>query len=185
VVNSRRLVERGSRARLRIAGDARLTARIREGDRRAFEAVYDRYAAEMLRFGVYLLGNRHDAEDAVQAAFTAAWRSLCADRRPVALRPWLFTITRNECVTMLRSRKQTVELNGELAITDDPVEHLIIGEDLRLLLASIAKLPEQQRAALVLAEAHGLAHPGDRLGAGCPYGPDQGFRLSGASEPDS
>jgi RNA polymerase sigma factor (sigma-70 family) len=159
VVNSRRLVERGSRARMRIAGDARLTARIRAGDHRAFEAVYDRYAAEMLRFGVYLLGSRHDAEDAVQAAFTAAWRSLRADRRPVALRPWLFTITRNECVTMLRSRRPTVELNGELAITDDPVEHLIIGEDLRLLLASIATLPEQQRAALVLAEAHGLTHP--------------------------
>jgi RNA polymerase sigma factor (sigma-70 family) len=159
VVNRRRLLETGSRARIRVAGDARLTARIREGDDRAFEAVYDRYADEMLRFGVYMLGSRHDAEDAVQATFTAAWGALRADGRPVALRPWLFTITRNECVTVLRGRRPTAELNGELAITDDPVEHLMIGEDLRMLLASIAKLPEQQRAALLLAEAHGLTHP--------------------------
>lgn len=159
VVNGRKLVESSRYAHLRGAGDARLLARIREGDRRAFEALYDRHAAEMLRFGSYMLGSRHDAEDAVQAAFAAAWRALLADRRPVALRPWLFTITRNECVTMLRARRPTVELNGELARSGDPVEHLIVGEDLRLLLESIARLPEQQRVALLLAEAHGLSHP--------------------------
>jgi RNA polymerase sigma factor (sigma-70 family) len=158
-VKRRGLTDAGLRARMRFAGDDQLTSAVRRGDRRAFEAVYDRYSSELLRFGVFMLGSQQDAEDAVQATFTAAYRALLADSRPIALRPWLFTITRNECVSIQRSRRQTVELNGELAVTDDPVHHVEVDEELRQMLAAMRELPEQQRAALVLAEAHGLTHP--------------------------
>jgi RNA polymerase sigma factor (sigma-70 family) len=157
-VNRRRLTDAGLGVRSRLAGDDRLTAAVRRGDRRAFEVVYDRYSSELLRFGVYMLGSQHDAEDAVQATFAAAYRALLADDRPVSLRPWLFTIARNECVSILRGRRQTVGLGGELALTDDPVHLLEVGEEVREVLAAIRELPEQQRAALVLAEAHGLTH---------------------------
>jgi RNA polymerase sigma factor (sigma-70 family) len=157
-VNRRRLTDAGLGIRSRFAGDDRLTAAIRRGDRRAFETVYDRFSSELLRFGVYMLGSQHDAEDAVQATFAAAYRALLADDRPVSLRPWLFTIARNECVSILRGRRQTVGLGGELALTDDPVHLLEVGEEVRQMLAAIRELPEQQRAALVLAEAHGLTH---------------------------
>jgi RNA polymerase sigma factor (sigma-70 family) len=157
-VNRRRLTDTGLGVRSRFAGDDRLTAAIRRGDRRAFEVVYDRYSSELLRFGVHMLGSQHDAEDAVQATFAAAYRALLADDRPVSLRPWLFTIARNECVSILRARRQTVGLGGELALTDDPVQLLEVGEEVRQMLVAIRELPEQQRAALVLAEAHGLTH---------------------------
>jgi RNA polymerase sigma factor (sigma-70 family) len=157
-VNRRRLTDAGLGVRSRFSGDDRLTAAIRRGDRRAFEVVYDRHSTELLRFGVYMLGSQHDAEDAVQATFAAAYRALLADDRPVSLRPWLFTIARNECISILRGRRQTVGLGGELALTDDPVHLLEVGEEVREMLAAISELPEQQRAALVLAEAHGLTH---------------------------
>ncbi|MCW3032258.1 MAG: polymerase, sigma-24 subunit, subfamily [Solirubrobacterales bacterium] len=144
---------------MRLAGDERLTAAVRRGDRRAFEVVYDRYSAELLRFGVYMLGSQHDAEDAVQATFAAAYRALMADDRTIALRPWLFTIARNECVSILRNRRQMVGLSGELAPPDDPVHRLEVGEEVREMLAAMRDLPEQQRTALVLAEAQGLTHP--------------------------
>ena len=144
---------------MRLASDDRLIERVRDGDGRAFEAIYDRYGGDLLRFGAYMLGSPHDAEDAVQASFTSAYEALMADRRPVSLRPWLFTITRNECVSILRGRRPATELNGEVALTDDPVRRLEVREEVRQMLAGIADLPERQRAALVLAEAHGLPHP--------------------------
>ena len=99
-----------SRVRLRLAGDDRLVASVRGGDAAAFEALYDRHAAELLSFCVYMLGSRHDAEDAVQATFASAYRALNADRRAVALRPWLFAIARNDCLNILRRRRPWVKM---------------------------------------------------------------------------
>ena len=65
--------------RLRLAADDRLVRFVRRGDPTAFEVLYDRHAAALLSFCLYMLGSRHDAEDAVQATFASAHRSLLAD----------------------------------------------------------------------------------------------------------
>src|SRR6185312_2026797 len=148
----------GSRVRLGLASDEWLVACVRRGDTAAFEALYDRHVRELLGFCVYMLGSRPDAEDAVQATFASAYRALRADSRPVALRPWLFTIARNECLTILRRRKPVVELNGEIAPGADPVDQIELRDEVRRVFAGLRELPESQRAALVLAEVHGLSH---------------------------
>ena len=127
-------------------------------DRRAFEAIYERHAAQLLTFCIYLLGSRHDAEDALQATFASAYRALLGDSRPVNLRPWLFTIARNECLSILRKRRPLVELNGEIALTGDPVKLAEVHEEMASMIGGIRELPEKQRAALVLAEVHGMSH---------------------------
>lgn len=136
--------------------DVRVVAAIRRGEAGAFDAVYHRHADELLRFCVYLAGSMADAEDALQTTFGSAYRALLADSRPVALRPWLFTIARNECLSLLRQRRELVELNGEAALTGDPVRTLELREDVAATFAAIRSLPESQRTALVLAEMHGL-----------------------------
>ena len=148
----------GSRVRLGLASDEWLVACVRRGDTAAFEALYDRHVRELLGFCVYMLSSRQDAEDAVQATFASAYRALRADSRPVALRPWLFTIARNECLTILRRRKPVVELNGEIAPGADPVDQIELRDEVRRVFAGLRELPESQRAALVLAEVHGLSH---------------------------
>ena len=155
-----------SRVRLRLVGDERLVASVRRGDAAAFEALYDRHAAELLAFCVYMLGSRHDGEDAVQATFAAAYRTLRADRRSVALRPWLFAIARNNCLSILRRRHPWVELNGEPALDGDPLRELELREEVRSMVAGLRTLPESQRASLVLAELHGFsqAEIGEVLG---------------------
>ena len=162
----RRGVLTGSRVRLGLASDEWLVACVRRGDTAAFEALYDRHVRELLGFCVYMLGSRQDAEDAVQATFASAYRALRADSRPVALRPWLFTIARNECLTTLRRRKPVVELNGEIAPGADPVDQIELRDEVRRVFAGLRELPESQRAALVLAEVHGLSHHevGDVMG---------------------
>jgi RNA polymerase sigma factor (sigma-70 family) len=166
VADHNRLINAGTRVRLRLAADDRLVAFVRRGDTAAFEVLYERHARGLLSFCVYMLGSRHDAEDAVQATFASAYRALRADGKPVALRPWLFTIARNDCLSIMRRRRPTVELNGELALRGDPSHELEIREEVRHMLESVRELPERQRAALVLAELHGLsqAEIGDVLG---------------------
>src|ERR1700676_3760047 len=90
-----RHIAEGWTGRLRFAPDDRLMSFVRRGDATAFEILYDRHASELLSFCVYMLGSRHDAEDALQATFASAFRALNADSRDVVLRPWLFTIARN------------------------------------------------------------------------------------------
>ncbi len=156
MADGKRLIS-GSRIRLRLVGDDRLLACIRQGETAAFEALYDRHVAELLSFCLYMLGSRQDAEDALQASFVSAYRALLADNRPVTLRPWLFTIARNECLSVLRKRRPTAELNGEVALTGDPVKRLELREEIQRMLADMRMLPEHERAALVLAEVHGLS----------------------------
>jgi RNA polymerase sigma factor (sigma-70 family) len=153
----KRLISAGSRVRLRLAADDRLVSFVRRGDTAAFEVLYERHSRGLLSFCAYMLGSRHDAEDAVQATFAAAYRALLADERPVALRPWLFTIARNDCMSILRKRRPTVELNGEPALGGDPVRELELREEVRHTFEGLRELPESQRAALVLAELHGLS----------------------------
>ena len=157
MTDHKRLITAGSRVRLRLAGDDRLVAFVRRGDSAAFEVLYERHSRGLLSFCVYMLGSRHDAEDAVQATFASAYRALRADGRPVALRPWLFTIARNDCLSILRKRQPTVELNGEPALGGDPLRELELREEIRHMLVGLRELPEKQRAALVLAELHGLS----------------------------
>jgi RNA polymerase sigma factor (sigma-70 family) len=142
---------------LRLASDERLVAWIRRGDADAFTTAYERHSPGLLSFCTYLLGSRQDAEDAVQATYSAAYRALLADRRPITLRPWLFAIARNESLDILRKRQATVELNGEVASRGDPVKHLEVREELRRITEDVRRLPERQRTALVLAELEGLS----------------------------
>jgi RNA polymerase sigma factor (sigma-70 family) len=152
-----RHIAEGWTGRLRFATDDRLMNFVRRGDSTAFEILYDRHASELLSFCVYMLGSRHDAEDAVQATFASAYRVLNRDAREVVLRPWLFTIARNNCLSILRRRRPAVELGEERAHDGDPIAELEVREELRHVLKSLLALPERQRAALVLAELHGLS----------------------------
>ena len=172
----------GARRLLGHSRDEALVAGVRRRDRRAFEAIYERHAAQLLTFCMYLLGSRHDAEDALQATFASAYRALLNDTRPVSLRPWLFTIARNESLSILRKRRPQVELNGEVALTGDPVKLAEVHEEMVSMIGGIRELPEKQRAALVLAEVHGMSHAeiGSVLGVR-PAG--EGLRLPGPLEP--
>src|SRR5215210_7492530 len=139
--------------------DGRLAEFAASGDERAFEAVYDRHHRVLLGFCRHMLGSREEAEDALQQTFLRAHRSLVAQGAPEELRPWLFAIARNRCLTLLAARRTAPVPVEEL---EAPTEGLNAGveerADLRELLGDIARLPEDQRSALVLAELGDLSH---------------------------
>ena len=86
-----------------LATDAELLARVGERDREAFELLYGRYVRSVFGLALRRLGDRGHAEDAVQEAFAAIWRS-ASTYRPErgAAGGWLYTVARNAIVDRLR-----------------------------------------------------------------------------------
>jgi RNA polymerase sigma factor (sigma-70 family) len=153
---------------LAIASDERLVAAVRGGSERAFEAIFDRYQRGLLAFCRHMLGSVEEAEDAVQHVLLAAYRDLTASDRAVDLRPWLYAIARNRCLSVLRARRdRPAELPADAA-TDHLSAEVQRRHDVRELLEDVAKLPEEQRAALVLAELATMPHAEIAAVLGCP-----------------
>ncbi|HEY6759105.1 MAG TPA: RNA polymerase sigma factor [Baekduia sp.] len=143
------------------ADDDRLVTRVRAGDDAAFEAIYDRYASSLLAFCRHMLSSRDDAEDALQHSLGAAYRMMRATDRRIELRPWLYAIARNRCLTVLRARRKDISLDvapDPGGITDEVVDQVQRRSDLRDLVQDLRLLPDDQRAALVLFELGGLPH---------------------------
>ena len=130
---------------------------IRRGNEAAFEVAFERHSGPILSFCRHMLGSREEAEDAVQHTFAAAHSSLVADEREIRLKPWLYAIARNRCLSMLRARREQAsdELEIETAGLQEEVERRA---ELRELLADLRDLPDEQREALLLAELGDLSH---------------------------
>jgi RNA polymerase sigma factor (sigma-70 family) len=152
---------------LALAGDDRLVEQIRLGNEAAFEVAFERHGAGILAFCRHMLGSREEAEDVVQHTFAAAFNDLQRDGgRPLALKPWLYSIARNRCVSVLRSRRERPGEQPE-PITAGLPEEVERREELRDLLCDLRELPEDQRAALLLSEAAGLSHVDVATVLGC------------------
>jgi RNA polymerase sigma factor (sigma-70 family) len=156
-----------SKRLLALAGDERLVEQIRRGNELAFEVAFERHGAGILAFCRHMLRSREEAEDVVQHTFAAAFRDFQReDERRIALKAWLYTIARNRCVSVLRARREhPAEL--EEVPTDGLSEQVERRAELRELLADVGELPEDQRAALLLAEAAGLSHSEVAAVLGC------------------
>ena len=139
-------------------GDDRLAVLAAAGDERAFEAIYDRHHRALLGFCRHMLGTREEAEDALQQTFLRAHGALAARGAPAELRPWLFTIARNCCLTMLSARRPVADGERELASAEGLGDQVQVRADLRAVVADVERLPDEQRAALVLAELADLSH---------------------------
>jgi RNA polymerase sigma factor (sigma-70 family) len=143
---------------LKLASDESLVDRVRAGDDRAFAVIYERHFRAILAFCRHMLGSRDEAEDVVQQTFVSAYRDMLRDDKKLKLRPWLYQIARNHCIDTLRRRRPQSELDGAQASVTGLADEVSGRSELRALLADLARLPDDQREALVLAELHDNSH---------------------------
>jgi RNA polymerase sigma factor (sigma-70 family) len=153
---------------LRRTSDERLVAYVRDGSEPAFEVLFDRHYRRLLGFCVHMLGSVEEAEDAVQHAFLAAYRTMVTSERRIQLRPWLYTVARNRCLAVLQARRERPSVPLEEPATENLFAEVQRREDVRDLLRDLARLPEDQRAALLLAEAAAMPHAEIAAVLGCP-----------------
>jgi len=85
--------------------DRELMHRVATGDEPAFTELSNRYSARLLTMAWRLLGNRADAEDAVQRALLRLYTSAKSYRSEWAVSTWLYRITTNVCVDEMRRRR--------------------------------------------------------------------------------
>ncbi|HEY3978507.1 MAG TPA: sigma-70 family RNA polymerase sigma factor [Streptosporangiaceae bacterium] len=164
-------------------------ARARAGDGEAFRELVDPYRRELLAHCYRILGSVQDAEDVLQEALLAAWRSI-GRFDGQALRAWLYRITTNRCLNYLRGESRRPQpaarpgpdqgrvRSGEpwwLEPYPDDLDDLAPGPEARYdaresialsFVAGLQHLPPQQRAALVLRDVLGFpaAQAADILG---------------------
>jgi RNA polymerase sigma factor (sigma-70 family) len=130
---------------------------VRTGDVDAFAMIYDRYSGRLFSLCLQMLRDRGEAEDAVQQTFLDAYRSISHSTSELNLRPWLYRIARNECLSRLRSRRETTPFEDDSAgasLTAGAEQR----EELREVLRDLDRLPEEQATALTLSTFRDLSH---------------------------
>ena len=142
--------------------DADLARASAAGDKRAFAEIYDRYADRLYDFCAGMLADRDGAADCVQDAFCIAATALPKLRDPDRLRPWLYSIARNEALRRIRQRRRETpsEELPETESAEPGPETLAARLELGDLIADAAGgLSDRDRAVLELAFRHGLNGP--------------------------
>jgi len=141
----------------RLLSDERLTKRAVGGDERAFATIFRRYHQSLYRFCLTIVGNPHDAQEALQNTMIKVLRALPGEERQIELKPWLYRIAHNESIDLLRRRRESSQLDVEqIAPGYGLAEDAATRERLRRLLADMRELPERQREVLVMREMAGL-----------------------------
>lgn len=91
-----------------------LAALMQEGDARAFRSLFDRFRAPVHAYCAKMLGDRDEAEDAVQETFIHALRDAPGLRSPDKFRGWLFGIARHRVLMIIRQRQKGMsETSGD------------------------------------------------------------------------
>jgi len=138
------------------------------GEDDAFEQLVRQWESRIYNLAWRFLGNREDAQDAVQDTFLAAYRSLRTLRNPECFPTWLYQIALNHCRARWRSRNSLVPLDGQLPDGQEVAEGAVQPNDLAaesrdqletvdLLRKALGSLSEEHRTAIVLKEYLGLS----------------------------
>jgi len=129
-----------------------LLAACRRQDVGAFEALYKQHGPRLKSIAYRMLGNRQDAEDAVQETFLRAYRSIDGFKEQSSLGTWLCRIAVNVCYDLGRKRKPETEFS-------DVQEKGTPGPTLRLALeGAIQRLNSNYRTVFVLFAVEGMRH---------------------------
>ncbi len=150
--------------------DEALPALVARGDEAALAELYDRFGRVAYGLALRIVRDATLAEDAVQDAFLAAWRTAASfDPGRGKTSTWLLTLVHRRAVDVVRreERRRADPLDAEpLASGESTDETAELLAERRRVQTALAKLPPDQRQALELAYYGGLSQSelAERLG---------------------
>jgi RNA polymerase sigma-70 factor (ECF subfamily) len=152
--------------------DRALASRVAAGDRQAFERLMRRHNRRLYRLARATLRDGTEAEDALQEAYLAAYRSIGSYRGEAALSTWLSRLVINECLGRLRREKRRDNIvpmrssdaleAEEFVPMDDAGKHApdeaVMRTEMRSLIERrLDQLPEEFRVVFVLRSVEELS----------------------------
>jgi len=130
------------------------------GEREAFDALVLRYQRRIYGLCFRYVNNHEDANDLTQEVFVRAWRAIRRFRGQSAFSTWLYRIAVNACLNFRAKRRPlTMELPESLPDTRPDVGRQLEKDDqARRVREAVQRLPEKQRATLILKIYQDLTH---------------------------
>ena len=130
------------------------------GERAAFDVLVERYQRDIYRLCYRYVNDPQDANDMAQEVFLKAYRAVGRFRGDSSFSTWLYRIAVNTCLNFRSSRRPEGEELSD-ALPDRQAGALArIEQEERAerVRAAVARLPEKQRATLILKIYHELTH---------------------------
>jgi len=130
------------------------------GEREAFDRLMERYQRDVYRLCYRYVNDHHDANDMAQEVFLKAYRAIGGFRGESAFSTWLYRIAVNTCLNFRSSRKPVAEEVSDALPDRSPgaLAEVEREERSRLVRDAVKRLPEKQRATLILKVYHDLSH---------------------------
>lgn len=149
----------GSRPGLR-EDDRQAIAACQQGEREAFDRLVERYQRDVYRLCYRYVNNHQDANDMAQDVFLKAYRAIGRFRGDSSFSTWLYRIAVNTCLNFRAARRLPQdELPADLADGGaSAAERMHEAERAERVRDAVARLPEKQRATLILKIYQDLTH---------------------------
>lgn len=132
---------------------------LKRQDARAYRLVADRHLKAVLNYAYRILGNQAEAEDVSQETFLRFWQQAPKWEARAKVNTWLFKVAHNLSVDRLRQRKPVTDSNELPTDSAKPSHVLERRGQIEAVQNALARLPERQRAALVMAHFDGMTNP--------------------------
>jgi len=161
--------------------DEELVTRSIGGDAESFNQLVLRWERPIYALAYRVIGREEDARDVCQETFLRAFRALSGFRGQAKFSSWLYRIALNLCRDWVRRQLRTplVQMPEDVDVIEaaaaaarepaESIEDVVARHDLtRVVEKAMAKLPEEQRTAIILKEYHGLTFQEIADLVGCP-----------------
>jgi RNA polymerase sigma-70 factor, ECF subfamily len=159
--------------------DEELVAQSIGGDVESFNQLMLRWERPIYALAYRVIGREEEARDVVQETFLRAFRGIANFRGQAKFSSWIYRIALNLCRDWIRRERRapiTPTPEGvdlvEMAAAQGPtesIEDLVARNDMsRAVAIAMARLPEQQRTAIILKEYHGMTFQEIADLQGCP-----------------
>jgi RNA polymerase sigma-70 factor (ECF subfamily) len=118
------------------------------------------FSSRLYRLAFSLLGNREEAEDAVQEVYLKLWKMRSDLKNYKSIEALCVRVTRNQCLDYLRRRQKTREVqedhkNEKGQVVDTPSEVMEKKERSEIINKLINQLPEPQRSLVFFRHVEG------------------------------
>lgn len=153
-------------------------ARIADGDRDAFGALYRRRRMDVYRFALHMTASTATADDVTQDVFVTLIHDAARyvpGRSGVV--PWLLGIARNQARRRLDRERRSVPLSDEAGVParhfivdTDPLADLVRERNLDAIRQALRSLPLRYREVLVLCDLQELSYADAATAVGCAVG---------------